>query len=789
MFILDKIQTRPYTIQCSGRIGLNERHQMEILGLLLNEYIGENTFLVSATEDQINAVKNLAFVKSIAPVEKENKLSGSLSKKLEDFKIHQHRGSNRFILKMFENSGADAIVSFVLKNEGVVSGHDSQWLEVELEYQFIDELSGFPEVVSIEEAGEYELLNDRAGEIIKAPSVWNEGFTGSGQIIGISDTGIDTGILETLHPDFQNRITAIFSLGRANDASDFHGHGTHVAGSALGSGTASESRIRGMAPESSLVFQSIMDKNGGLSGIPGDLSILLNQAYQSGARIYNMSWGTGVRGLYNYTAAQADKFVWENKDIAIVAAAGNIGREGSIYSPAVAKNVIAVGASENNRPNKGSIADNPAQIAFFSSRGPAADGRFKPDLSAPGTWILSARSSLAPDSNFWGVESQYYAYNGGTSMSSPIVAGFLALIREYFTRVEGVTPSAALLKAAIINGAFILPGYTQNEEGQGRINAPDHILNTLNKYFFVDQKTKLATGEEKIYEYTLDQPAGELKATLVWTDYPAGVNASKALVNDLDLSLISPSGQVFYLDDHLNNVEQLAVPNPEAGTYKIKITGHHVPMGYQDYALVISSGGSVQPDQTSPAVHITRPQNNSQVEGIITITADPSDNVAVTRVEFYLDNGLLGTSSSPPYEVILDTNTLANRSYNITAKAYDSAGNWGQDTITVNVNNTATAPEVKITWPLSGVVLKGIIKFRADVRSEEPLANITFLAQDKIIKTYDYSKMPVSIKQVSPYITLDTTKYPNGGLELKVKACDKKNSCTESPVYVTISNP
>lgn len=122
---------------------------------------------------------------------------------------------------------------------------------------------------------------------------------GQGQIVAVADTGLDTGDMATLSADF-GRVRQGFAWGRPDSWSDSDGHGTHVAGSVLGSGILSgsdpashryEGSFAGVAPEAELVFQSLLDAEGGLSGIPDDLGALLGQAYSAGARIHTNSWG------------------------------------------------------------------------------------------------------------------------------------------------------------------------------------------------------------------------------------------------------------------------------------------------------------------------------------------------------------------------------------------------------------------------------------------------------------------------------------------------------------------
>ena len=312
------------------------------------------------------------------------------------------------------------------------------------------------------------------------------GLTGKGEIIAVCDTGLDSGDIASIHPDFKDRVISIKSFPinsshdpfiknpRADDgpADVDSGHGTHVTGYVLGSGKSSSGLsgivgpIRGLAYKSKLVFQAVEQetkwkssadlKEFGryvLSGIPVDLEKLFTPAYNEGARIHSNSWGGGDPGVYDEQCRQLDKFVWNRRDFCVVVAAGNDGTDQdedgmvdpmSVTSPGTAKNCITVGACENDRPSFTNtygeeweddypvpplsidkLADNSDQMVAFSSRGPTKDGRVKPEVVAPGTFILSTRSRFIPQNHFgWGrfQPSKMYMYECGTSMATPLTA-------------------------------------------------------------------------------------------------------------------------------------------------------------------------------------------------------------------------------------------------------------------------------------------------------------------------------------------------------------------------------
>ncbi|HYI09732.1 MAG TPA: S8 family serine peptidase [Thermoanaerobaculia bacterium] len=510
------------------------------------------------------------------------------------------------------------------------------------------------------------------------------------------------------------RVLACYALGRIGNCNDDQttggGHGTHTSGSIVGNGFRSGSSpstnsfpstsYAGTAPKAQFVFQSIMDSGGGLGGIPGDLSTLFQQAYNDGARVHSNSWGSDTNGQYTILSQEVDQFTWLHKDMVITYSAGNSGRDtispgpidgiinlDSMGAPATAKNCIAVGASENylpsfvyefpagdctssngieqktwgwfNNTNFGTapistdlMADNANGMGAFSSRGPTDDGRFKPDLVAPGIAITSTRTDVNQAYDHWGVCAipagfrPYYTTQGGTSMANPLTAGAATLVRQYYadgwhannstvTNVspvpaQGFNPSAALVKATLINGAWDMsPGQygtgatkeipaawdtgktlPNNTEGFGRVDVEKSLFpgsgfqDAAGKRLKVHDVTSgLQTGGSSNFTFDVGGNGDPLIVTLVWTDPQAATGAGTKLVNNLDLTVTAPGGATTYFPngvdktsgaDTLNNVEQVKVTSPLTGLWTITVAGTNVPgnaesgSNTQPFALVIS---------------------------------------------------------------------------------------------------------------------------------------------------------------------------------------------------------
>ncbi len=717
-----------YIVQFTGPVMASYKAALTRLGVELGDYLPENAFLVRMDGSLIRTVNDLGFVKGVQAYTSAVKLDRSLEGAPATTKVR---------ITTFSDSAkgpVGAMTALGISPDSIGLGV----ITATADENRLRSLASDNNIVYIEPVRNFELLNDKAAPIMGVTPVWASGLDGSGQVVAITDTGLDTGKNDaSLHQDFKGQVKSIFALGKPGDAADTLAHGTHVAGSVLGTGAGSKGLHKGTAPGAKLVFQAIADSNGGLGGIPSDIGQLFQQAYGVGARIHTNSWGVPAASggaVYDAQSAAVDRFIWENPDYAILFAAGNDGDHdqngqtnySTVSTPGTSKNAITVGASQNSRPERKQGTDTSA-IATFSSRGPTTDNRVKPDVVAPGTWIASTRSSQSTDSNFWAPHesNKLYGYMGGTSMATPLTAGATALIRQYYVEQQGVTPRASLLKATLINGATAMnSAYSWKDAGWGLVNLNQSLF--ARPFKFVNEDKGLQTNEAQTYTYQVKK--GEpLKITLVWSDYPANPTASKTLVNDLDLSVKGPDSSITTGNhmlgikgaDRTNNVENVVIQAPQDGTYSVSVNAFNVPQGAQRFALVVSgnvAGGAGQStplptdpspnppvvDKEAPTVAITSPMGGTKVSGSVRIVADARDNVGVSRVEFLANGKALGTAAVAPFEFTWDSDKSGPGQYQIEARAYDAAGNEGRAkpvTIAVISSDVGQTQDLTFTAP------------------------------------------------------------------------------------------
>src|SRR5512138_400672 len=567
-----------YIVQFSGPIEQSWKDAVSAEGAEILYYIPDFAFKVRMNASIASRVKQLGFVSDVIAFRPEFKLAADLKRdgEINLYRVRVEKGADfAAVRSLVAGTGSD-VVSFdagtskesVSSADAVTSG--SGIMIVAADGAFVDSIAALDDVASISNYYLNETTsaetgpagNDAADDIIGAAVANARGYDGSTQIAAVADTGLGGGTAATAHPDIpSSRIVAIYNWPGATDTcfqtitndgsiDVDSGHGTHTSGSVLSDGGPSGEGL-GMAPAARLVFQSTENwatistycqvlggwpANGYfLTGLPDDLKTLFQQAYNAGARVHSNSWGSAQAGDYTVDSADADSFVWTNRDMMITFSAGNEGIDAnsngvvdndSIGSPATAKNVLTIGASENARPDNwacdtsltyesqdayqvgetcasmGGVnylgtwgerygtdfaaeplasdvtAGNAQQMASWSSRGPTDDNRIKPDVVAPGTAILSTASSMYQEGygttvnpqtgtyqwDGWGMHyNQDYKYMGGTSMANPVAAGGVTVVRDYYNKAYGVNASAALVKATVINSAVDM----QDENNDG----------------------------------------------------------------------------------------------------------------------------------------------------------------------------------------------------------------------------------------------------------------------------------------------------------------------------------
>jgi subtilisin family serine protease len=647
-----------FLVQFEGVLQPAERLQLQALGVELIKYVPDDAFIAKFNGVTADRVGALNFVRWVGPYGSGYKIHPRLSAAAGSV-----TPTNRILAVNIlispgatpgEIAGARTLLSSVQQESHLRQG---VIVRGELDAAQLPALAQSGSVLWIEPASRRKLVDEAASKIVggddgnvATPTLTQQwGFTGSNVTVCVADTGLDSGNTNTMHPDLRGRVTGFKFYGSLTDGSDGYGHGTHVAGIVAGNAATGETDPDsgafyglGVASGSKLFVERIFDADANeVSPFPSDAT-LTEDAVHAGAQIGANSWGNDVQGAYDLDASEFDELVRDadpstpgDQPYILEFSAGNAGPDAeTMDSPATGKNVIAAGASENTTGTMaetyGLYADGPDTMADFSSRGPCEDGRIKPDLVAPGTWIASAASSAAPDeaSIAWSAIDNYYVYMGGTSMSGPHAAGAAAVFVQYYKSLHtNAVPSPALVKAALINSADELdesnggPGpVPNNDEGWGRINLLNIIVTNLNTaprfYQYLDQTVLLTNSQvysQHIFVQGSDQP---LKVTMAYTDVPGFPGALPALVNDLDLEVVAPDGTLYRgnqfgagesvpnapTPDKLNNVEGVYLSQPTPGDYLVRVRASKVvedavsntPAIDQDFALV-ASGNLTRP--------------------------------------------------------------------------------------------------------------------------------------------------------------------------------------------------
>lgn len=292
---------------------------------------------------------------------------------------------------------------------------------------------------------------------------------GAGTTVAILDTGI-----HAEHPDFHGSHTPLAAfydcINRQTTPYDDNGHGTHISGIICGNGKSSGGRVRGIAPECSLVVLKVLNAKGegNVKDVLHGIDWILQNQKRYRIRIVNISVGSSRNKTFDEDSplVKAVDSLWD-AGLVVTTAAGNHGPERySIGSPGNSRKIITVGSSDDTV--KANIHGK--YVRSYSSRGPTSHCIKKPDIVAPGSNIISCNHVISMSHPF--SKPVYYTSKSGTSMSTPIVSGALALLLSKEPQLSNLD-----VKIHLKNCAVDL-GYPHERQGWGLLTIPN-LLSSL----------------------------------------------------------------------------------------------------------------------------------------------------------------------------------------------------------------------------------------------------------------------------------------------------------------------
>ncbi len=334
---------------------------------------------------------------------------------------------------------------------------------IEIPSMYVEQLVQLGGIKEIYQTAKITAQMNVARKIVKVEKAQSEGYTGRGVTIAFLDTGISP-VDDFIKP--RDRIVAFrdFVNGRLEPYDD-NGHGTHVTGIATGNGICSNGKYAGIATEANIVSIKVLDSDGGgnSADVLAGIQWMIDNKNIYNIRIANLSVGTDEISDKD-PLVKAVEAAWE-EGIVIVAAAGNNGPfPGSVTSPGISRKVITVGASDDHKKVQiwGDTLEN------YSGRGPTSECIIKPDIIAPGADIVSCLTNTPPlkklKNSTAKIISENYLQMSGTSMSTPIASGAIALLIQNH---PNLTPNN--IKYILKKSTDTL-NYPPNQQGWGLLN-------------------------------------------------------------------------------------------------------------------------------------------------------------------------------------------------------------------------------------------------------------------------------------------------------------------------------
>ncbi len=555
----------------------SQKKELASKGIMLFDYLPHNAFMAEISDNaSIPELKRFG-VNGVYEVNSQYKISNKLSQQIS---LHKNSTEDLIAVCFYGSISKDEVIKQV-EGLGAQIVHTKiqpqKTIFINASEEVVNKIAALPFVTYISEQYLKDIplnYNNHAAYSIDAlNATGGRNLRGENVTVGVGDDADPSG-----HIDFTGRLFV-------RTPAPQNLHGTHTTGTTAGGGLLNP-MYAGMAPRATIVSQYYSDILVNAPTYINDYGMIVtNNSYYSGLS------GCPGEGEYDPLSNYVDWQLTLYDSMLHVFASGNDGSSNCTpYTGSFAtiksgfqcgKNILTVGADNSTTH----------VVASFSSSGPVNDGRIKPELVAGGVGVIST------------YPNNVYGSDQGTSMSAPTVTGTLALLYQRYRQLHGgLNPSGALIKAVTCNGADDEgnPG-PDFSYGFGRLNGRNAVEMIEKNQFFSGTMSNGGSVNYTIHGV----PAGtnQIKIMLYWADAPAAPYATTSLVNDLDLTVISPDATVHHpliLDpspanvnnnavegiDNTNNIEQVVIYNPPAGDFTINVNGTSVPSSSQDYVVV-----------------------------------------------------------------------------------------------------------------------------------------------------------------------------------------------------------
>ncbi len=556
-----------------------QRMALKEAGIRLTTYFPNYAYMtILKTNSNLNVLRD-AGVRSVIRFKTEWKLNQQLAGGI--FPDHAMPDKNHIdlVVRYFKSLDGNMVAQqFSAAGYTINRRYDyGSWIEIRCLTEEVEQVAAMPFVCGVEPIAPEPTPDDERGRSLHRSSTINtyspmgRHYDGTGVSAALADDG-PVGP----HIDYQGRID------QSNTTTNVGTHGDMTTGILMGGGNLDPTK-RGMGTGAFIYIYDI----GGYNHILN--SPVMNQT--QGVMVTSTSYSQGCNE-YTIDSQTGDQILNENPTLLHVYSAGNNGPGDCNYGAGAGWGNVTGGYKQGKNVVTCGNLNYLDVLEASSSRGPAADGRIKPDICSNGA---NQMSTDGPNT---------YQVGGGTSAACPGMAGIITQLHQAYRDLNGgLNAEGALIKGCLLNSAEDLgnPG-PDYRFGWGRVNA-FRAVTTLEDDRYINDS--ISQGITNNYSITVPANTKQFRVMIYWCDVEGDPAAAKAIVNDLNMVVTDPSATTFNTwtlnpapnaatlnanavrgIDSLNNMEQVTIDDPAAGSYDIDINGFLVPQGPQHYYIV-----------------------------------------------------------------------------------------------------------------------------------------------------------------------------------------------------------